>query len=74
VVNEKTGKLIDLPHPVENMRVWDESLSEYRPIDATLDGAPKGSEEISAYFNRQLAELKEEMGVEYIDELMQIRT
>jgi hypothetical protein len=73
VINEKNGKLIDLPHPVDGLRVWDEPSGSYRAIDATLDGAPRGHAEVDQYFSRQIEELKQEMGDDYIDSLMQVK-
>ena len=69
VVNEKNGKLIDLPHPVERLRIWDEQENAFRDIDATLNGAPVGEAAI-AYFAGQLEELKIEFGEDYIEGLL----
>ncbi len=66
VINETNGKLIDLPHPVERLRVFDGAADAYREIDPILDGAPRDEKSTQEYFEKLLAELREEFGADYI--------
>ena len=71
VVNETTGKLIDLPHPVEGLRVFDAATDAYRDIDPTLDGAPRGEVKTREYFDKLMSELREEFGSDYVAALLE---
>ncbi len=68
VTNEQNGKVIDLPHPVSALRVFDNG--SYREIDPTLDGAPRGSEATATYFQELINQLKSDMGADYVEEMM----
>merc|ERR1712190_104132 len=41
VTDERTGKLIELPHPIEELRIWDAAKMDYRRMDTRLTGAPQ---------------------------------
>lgn len=70
VVDEKTGKLVPLPHPIAKCRVWNGKDQKYDDVDASLDGAPKSEEEAKVYWANLLTELKSLHGAEYIDSLL----
>merc|ERR1712048_1374318 len=36
VTDERSGKLIELPHPVSELRIWNAARLEYDPIDSRL--------------------------------------
>jgi hypothetical protein len=65
VTDEKTGKLIELPHPVAGLRVWDASKSSYQSLDPQLTGAPSEAEK-STYWTNLIQELKVKLGDEYV--------
>eukprot|EP01059_Diplonema_ambulator_P034053 TRINITY_DN7445_c0_g2_i1.p1 TRINITY_DN7445_c0_g2~~TRINITY_DN7445_c0_g2_i1.p1 ORF type:complete len:248 (+),score=125.35 TRINITY_DN7445_c0_g2_i1:53-745(+) len=69
VINEETGKKIDIPHPVDDMRVWDAEQGKFASLSPHLDGAPEDSE-AEAYWENLLKEQKELHGEEYINELL----
>lgn len=66
VTDEKTGKLIQLPHPVGAMRVWNAKKQVYDSIDPQLQGAPSEAEK-DAWWQNMIQELKEKHGEEYIN-------
>ncbi|CAK0853435.1 unnamed protein product [Prorocentrum cordatum] len=68
VVDEKTGKPIELPHPVSELRVWSASDGKYKEIDAHLAGAPAEGE-AAAWWKGLLEQLRAEHGDEYISSL-----
>lgn len=70
VTDERTGKLIQLPHPVGALRVWDAEQQAYRPIDTKLKGAPAEAEKQSWWANF-IKELSDKHGEEYIAGLME---
>ena len=72
VVHETSGKLIDLPHPVDKLRVFDPESDAYREIDGTLDGAPRGAEATRAYFARLMLQLHEQFGADYVSDLLRV--
>jgi hypothetical protein len=68
VVDERTGKLIELPHPVKELRIWDAVRGSYREVDAHLGGAPAEAE-AAAWWEDLLKRLRAEHGEEYISSL-----
>lgn len=65
VTDEKTGKLIELPHPVAGLRVWNASNQCYDSLDPQLTGAPSEAEKAS-YWANLIQELKVKLGDEYV--------
>lgn len=70
VTDEKTGKRIQLPHPVAAMRIWDVAAQAYRPIDSRLTGAPS-KEEQAEWWASLMEEMKKKHGAEYIAGLVE---
>ena len=70
VVDEKTGKNVQLPHPVEALRVWNSSSKSYDEISTILDGAPKTKEESEKFWASLMNELEAKHGREYIESLL----
>mmetsp|Transcript_44416 Transcript_44416/g.81061 ORF Transcript_44416/g.81061 Transcript_44416/m.81061 type:complete len:245 (-) Transcript_44416:166-900(-) len=69
VTDDKTGKLIDLPHPVGELRVWNASTNSYETFSPQLEGAPSEADKDTAWA-KIVANLKESMGDEYISSFM----
>ncbi|CAK9069730.1 unnamed protein product [Durusdinium trenchii] len=69
VTDDRTGKLIQLPHPVKELRVWDASKLQYVVIDTKLTGAPAEAEK-AAWWKDFMDQLRGEHGDEYISGLM----
>ncbi|KAJ9465370.1 hypothetical protein DIPPA_18760 [Diplonema papillatum] len=69
VVNEETGKKIDIPHPVHEMRVWDAEKEAYRTIASLLEGAPE-DDKAGEYWEKLLQEQKDKHGADVIAKLM----
>mmetsp|Transcript_15095 Transcript_15095/g.32527 ORF Transcript_15095/g.32527 Transcript_15095/m.32527 type:complete len:247 (-) Transcript_15095:233-973(-) len=69
VTDEKTGKLIQLPHPVSGLRVWNAATQSYKDIDTQLTGAPT-PQEAGKWWADFVEELKGKHGAEYIDSLI----
>jgi hypothetical protein len=69
VTDERTGKQIELPHPVEELRVWDVKEQKYRSVDTRLTGAP-AEDQAAAWWDDLIKQLKAEHGDEYIDSLI----
>merc|ERR1712226_666493 len=69
VVDEKTGKLLDLPHPVAKLRIWSAQKGTYEAIDTRLDNAPAETEQ-QKWWNNLLADFKLRHGEEYISSLL----
>merc|ERR1712187_613152 len=61
VTDEKTGKLIQLPHPVAALRVWNVADQAYEDIDPHLTGAPP-MEQKDQWWNEFLASLSAQHG------------
>ncbi|KAF4746512.1 hypothetical protein FOZ63_017974, partial [Perkinsus olseni] len=70
VEDENTGKLIDLPHPVSGLRLWNASTRSYECIDPHLAGAPRGEEEAHKVWEGMLNEFRQQQGAEYINQLL----
>jgi len=69
VTDERTGKLIELPHPVKELRIWNAETLTYTVIDTQLAGAPS-EEEKDEWWSNFLQELEAKHGQEYIERLM----
>lgn len=69
VTDERTGKLIELPHPVRGLRVWNASTQAYTTIETRLTGAPSVSE-VDKWWGDFVQELNSKHGAEYISGLM----
>lgn len=61
VVDEKTGKTVDIPHPVAALRIWNAEKGSYDEVESVLDGSPADP---AAYW----AELKLELETIYSKE------
>jgi len=70
VVDEKTGKNVQLPHPVEGLRVWNSTSKSYDEISTTLDGAPKTKEDCAKYWASLMTKLEAQHGREYVESLL----
>lgn len=71
VIDERTGKTIDLPHEVGNMRIWNPASGAYDEFDARLEGAPVDEADMQEYWLTFLDRLREFRGADEIDELLQ---
>jgi len=69
VTDERTGKLIELPHPVKGLRVWDAGAQRYTDIEAQLTGAPSEAD-AAKWWEDFLGELSGKHGAEYIQDLI----
>merc|ERR1712154_753319 len=61
IINEKTGKTMNIPRPCKAMRVWNVESKAYEKIDTTLKGAPE-DEEKDSYWKDLVNQLKDEHG------------
>jgi len=69
VTDEKTGKQIQLPHPVSELRIWNVVSQKYDTIDPQLKGAPSEAEK-ATWWDNFIQQLKKDHGDEYILSLM----
>lgn len=69
VTDDRTGKLISLPHPVKELRIWNASKLKYEVIDTKLTGAPLQAEK-DAWWKDFVNTLRGEHGDEYITGLL----
>mmetsp|Transcript_8548 Transcript_8548/g.23606 ORF Transcript_8548/g.23606 Transcript_8548/m.23606 type:complete len:249 (-) Transcript_8548:68-814(-) len=69
VTDERTGKKIQLPHPVKALRVWDAKTLTYKSIETQLTGAP-GRDEAAQWWEDFVKDLNAKHGEEYIVGLM----
>lgn len=69
VTDERTGKLIQLPHPVGQLRVWNAEKQQYDAIDTHLTGAPVEAEK-ATWWTDFIDKLRKEHGDEYISGLL----
>lgn len=67
VSDEKTGKNIQLPHPVAALRVWNAAEQKYDSIDPQLQGAPTEAGK-AEYWTSLMLELKQKLGDEYVSQ------
>ena len=70
VTDEHSGKSVDVPHQVSEMRLWNAKEQRYEPLDCSLLGAPSTNEEATKYWDATLNELRELRGAEYIESLI----
>lgn len=70
VTDEKTGKKIELPHPVATLRIWNVQKQCYEPVETHLQGAPAESEK-DTWWAAKIQELKSLQGDEYISSFKQ---
>lgn len=70
VTDPSSGKLISIPHPVAELRIWDAAAEKYDVMSAVLDGAPSDSE-VDKAWAEILDKLRADHGAEYIDGLLQ---
>ena len=61
VVDEKTGKTVDIPHPVSSLRIWNPETQQYDDVSPILDGSP---EDPASYWKGLEKELLEQWGEE----------
>jgi len=66
---EKTGRMINIPHPVNALRVWNAKDLKYDEIDPALEGAPSEAEK-ETWWADFINSLKEQRGDEYIEDLL----
>merc|ERR1719158_184357 len=57
VTDERTGKLIELPHPVSGLRLWDARAQKYRSVETKLNNAPEEKDK-AAWWQNFMTELK----------------
>ncbi|CAJ1333149.1 unnamed protein product [Effrenium voratum] len=69
VTDDRTGKQIQLPHPVKELRVWKAEKQQYESIDTQLSGAPREAEK-EGWWKDFMDTLRKEHGDEYIAGLM----
>lgn len=69
VTDERTGKLILLPHPVKGLRVWDAASQSYKTVQTQLSGAPSG-DQAQTWWKDFVQDLNSTHGAEYISGLM----
>lgn len=69
VTDDRTGKRIELPHPVKQLRAWNAEKLCYENIDPHLTGAPSEAEKAS-WWAEFVAQLEAGHGKEYIASLM----
>jgi len=65
VTDDRTGKLIQLPHAVKEMRVWNAAKQQYDSIDTKLTGAPEEAAK-AGWWKDFTDKMKAEHGEEYI--------
>jgi len=69
VIDDKTGRKIDLPHPVSKLRVWDASQQRYEALETLLTGAPPDNVK-EIWWQDLLKQLQSLQGNTYIQQLM----
>ena len=69
VTDEKTGKLITLPHPVTGLRIWNAEKQAYEQIDPLLTGAPTDAD-APAYWVGMMQSFEDKHGADYIKSLL----
>jgi len=69
VTDEKTGKLIELPHPVAALRVWNAANGAYDSIDPHLLGAPTEADK-DVFWANLIQELRVKLGEEYVNQFL----
>jgi len=69
VTDDKSGKLIELPHPVAGLRVWNAANQSYDSLDPQLTGAPTEGDK-DASWAQLIQELKVKLGEEYVSQFL----
>ena len=69
ITDEKSGKKVDIPRPVVNLRIWNSTSNEYTSISPALEGAPSDAD-IDEFWKTTLVELRQLHGDEYITSLL----
>lgn len=57
IAKTKSGKEVNIPHPVKSLRIWDPENSSYRTLEGRLGGAPAPDDEES-YWQEMLTYLR----------------
>ena len=70
VKDEHSGKLVDIPHQVGRMRLWNVETGRYDEFDCSLAGAPTNENEAKVYWEQLMTEMRTLRGAEYIDSLL----
>jgi hypothetical protein len=70
VTDEHSGKVVDIPHQVSRMRIWNPVEQAYDEFDPGLVGAPTNPLDTEKYWSSFLEELRESRGKDYIDSLL----
>ena len=70
VIDEHSGKVVDIPHQVSRMRIWNPVEQDYDEFDPELAGAPSEPSDTEKYWSSFLDELRELRGKDYIDSLL----
>jgi len=61
--------MVNIPHPVAALRVWNANELKYDEIDPALDGAPSEADK-ETWWADFIKSLKEQRGDEYIEDLL----
>ncbi len=61
--------MIELPHPVAALRIYNAGKGDYDEIDPLLTGAPDDAS-AKKYWDDLIAELKEKNGEEYMNKIL----
>merc|ERR1711957_82674 len=69
VIDERSGRKIDLPHPVAALRIWNPANDHYEVLDPMLFGAPLDHEK-AGWWAGFVKDLKETRGEGYINGLI----
>jgi len=69
VTDEHSGKLIDVPHMVEALRMWNSATQQYDPLPVELEGAPTQTES-ETWWKDKLFELQDQKGRVYIEQML----
>lgn len=70
IVDEKSGKTVDIPRPVHALRVWDPNTDSYTDVSPIMDGAPADEEGMRTYWDTTMQELRAKHGNDYIDAML----
>jgi len=69
VEDENTGKTVNIPRPVAEIRVYDAETKQYKKIESRMDGTPEPEDE-EKYWKDLLDQLRTKFGAETIDEFL----
>merc|ERR1712159_132687 len=70
VVTDENGKKIDIPHPVHQMRIWNQEAGDYKEVQSRLEGAPE-PEKASAFWAETIAKIETNHGKELVAQLLE---